>query len=56
VAASFKMEKVLTILRMDKKRNSKYMNYIMLEKIGKGIIFPIELKTLEKQLLTIARS
>lgn len=46
-AASFKMEKVLTILRMDKKRVSKHMNYVLLEKIGKGVIHPIELKKLE---------
>lgn len=56
VAASFKMEKVLSILRMDKKRVSKQMNYILLEKIGKGVVFPIELKALEKQLLAMNKS
>lgn len=56
VAASFKMEKVLSILRMDKKRVRKEMNFILLEKIGKGIIYPIELNKLEKQLLAIDRS
>lgn len=56
VAASFKMEKVLSILRMDKKRVSKHMNYILLEKIGKGIVHSIELKKLEQQLLAIGGS
>lgn len=53
VAASFKMNKVLAILRMDKKRVSKQMNYILLEKTGKGVVYPIDLKTLEQQLLAI---
>jgi 3-dehydroquinate synthase len=48
--ASFKMEKVVSILRMDKKRVNRQMNYILLEKVGKGIIYPIELKTLEQEL------
>jgi 3-dehydroquinate synthase len=52
-AASFKMEKVLSILRMDKKRVSRQMNYILLEKVGKGVIYPIELKTLEQELLAL---
>lgn len=53
-AASFKMEKVLAILRMDKKRVSKHMNYVLLEKIGKGVIHPIELKKLELLLKKLA--
>lgn len=52
-AASFKMDKVLSILRMDKKRVSREMNYILLEKVGKGVIYPIELKTLEQELLAL---
>lgn len=51
--ASFKMDKVLSILRMDKKRVSREMNYILLEKVGKGVIYPIELKTLEQELLAL---
>lgn len=54
VAASFKMDKVLAILRMDKKRVNKQMHYILLEKIGKGVVFPIPLKALEKQLIAIS--
>lgn len=52
--AEFNMEKVLPILRMDKKRENKQLNYILLEKIGKGIIYPLELKTLEADLLTLS--
>jgi 3-dehydroquinate synthase len=46
--AAFKADKVLEILKMDKKRVSREMNYIMLEKIGKAVILPIPLKELEK--------
>jgi 3-dehydroquinate synthase len=48
------MDKVLAILRMDKKRVSKHMNYVLLEKIGKGVIHPIELKKLELLLKKLA--
>jgi 3-dehydroquinate synthase len=46
--AAFKTEKVFEVLKMDKKRVSRDMNYIMLEKIGKGVILTIPLKELEK--------
>jgi 3-dehydroquinate synthase len=46
--AAFKSEKVFEVLKMDKKRVSKEMNYIMLEKIGKGVILAIPLRELEK--------
>ena len=46
--AAFKTEKVFEVLKMDKKRVSKEMNYIMLEKIGKGVILAIPLRELEK--------
>jgi 3-dehydroquinate synthase len=49
-AASFNMDKVLNILRMDKKRVSTHMNYVLLDKIGKGVVYPIELKKLEQTL------
>lgn len=48
VAASFRMDKVLNILKMDKKRVKKHMNYILLEKIGRGVVHPIELQSLEQ--------
>lgn len=53
VAASFKMDKVFKILTMDKKRVSKEMNYVVLDKIGKGAIHPIPVKELEKLLKRI---
>jgi 3-dehydroquinate synthase len=46
--AVFKADKVLDILKMDKKRVSSSMNYILLEKIGKGVVYPVPLRTLEK--------
>jgi 3-dehydroquinate synthase len=54
IEAAFKMDKVLAILRMDKKRVSKHMNYVLLEKVGKGVIHPIELRKLELLLKKLA--
>jgi 3-dehydroquinate synthase len=33
---------------MDKKRERKEMNYVLLERIGKGVVRSISLKQLEK--------
>lgn len=44
----FDKAKVFTVLKMDKKRAAKEMNYILLEKLGKGIVLPIPLSDLEK--------
>lgn len=49
--ASFNKQKVFNVLKMDKKREKKEINYILLEKIGKGIIKPIPLKQLEKSIM-----
>jgi 3-dehydroquinate synthase len=46
--ANFDKQKVFGVLKMDKKRARKEMNYILLEKIGKGIVLPIPLNDLEK--------
>jgi len=46
--ASFNKEKVFNVLKMDKKRERKEINFILLQKIGKAIIKPIPLKQLEK--------
>jgi 3-dehydroquinate synthase len=46
--ASFDKRKVFDVLKMDKKREKKEMNYVLLEKIGKGVVKQIELKTLEQ--------
>jgi 3-dehydroquinate synthase len=43
----FDKEKVFAVLKMDKKRERKDINYILLEKIGKGVIKSIPLKKLE---------
>ncbi|MGN6491726.1 MAG: 3-dehydroquinate synthase [Agriterribacter sp.] len=46
--AEFDKQKVLEVLKMDKKRVRKEMNYILLDKIGKGVIQPIPLTQLDK--------
>ncbi len=45
--ADFDKKQVFEVLKMDKKRARKEMNYILLEKIGKGIVKPIPLDELE---------
>ena len=51
--ASFDRQKVFDVLKMDKKRMRKEMNYVLLEKIGKGIVKPIPLQQLEKMILAL---
>ena len=51
--AEFDNKKVFDILKMDKKREKKEINYVMLEKIGKGVIKPIPLKQLEEIIMTL---
>lgn len=51
--AEFDKEKVFAVLKMDKKRERKEMNYILLEKIGKGVIKSVELKELEQLISNI---
>lgn len=46
--ASFNKTKAMEVLKMDKKRERKEMNYILLEKIGKGIVKSIPMGQLEK--------
>lgn len=46
--AAFDKKKVFDVLKMDKKRERKEMNYVLLEKIGKGVVKPIQLTELEK--------
>lgn len=45
--AHFDVDKVFNVLKMDKKRISKTMNYVLLQKIGKGIVRPIEVAELK---------
>jgi 3-dehydroquinate synthase len=44
----FDKQKVFNVLKMDKKRERKEINYVLLEKIGKGVIKTIPLNHLEK--------
>ncbi len=46
--ASFDKQKVFEVLKMDKKRERKEMNYVLLEKIGRGVVKSISLSQLEK--------
>ena len=50
---TFDRQKVFDVLKMDKKRVRKEMNYVLLEKIGKGIVKPIPLQQLEKMVLAL---
>jgi 3-dehydroquinate synthase len=44
----FDKAKVFEVLKMDKKRDRKEMNYILLDRIGKGVVKQIPLNQLEK--------
>jgi len=46
--AKFDKQKVFDVLKMDKKRERKEINYVLLEKIGKGVVKSISLNQLEK--------
>ena len=52
-AAAFDKQKVFEILKMDKKRVRKEMNYVLLQKIGKGIVKPIPRAQLEKMIFAL---
>ena len=51
--ASFNKQKVFEVLKMDKKRERKEINYVMLERIGKGVVKSVPLKTIEELIETI---
>ena len=46
--ASLNKQKIFDVLKMYKKRERKEMNYVLLERIGKGVVRSISLKQLEK--------
>ncbi|MEN9882955.1 MAG: 3-dehydroquinate synthase [Bacteroidota bacterium] len=48
--ASFDVEKVFNVLKMDKKRVSKTMNYVLLSRTGKGEIVQIPVEDLKEYL------
>lgn len=47
---SFDVKKVFKILRMDKKRINKDMNFVLLQKIGKGVVHKITVDSLQAEL------
>ena len=53
VEAKYDRKKAFGILKMDKKRAGKEMNYVLLKKIGSGLVESIPMKELEKLLLNI---
>ena len=52
-SVQFDKEKVFEVLKMDKKRERKDINYVLLEKIGRGIIQTIPLAEIEKMINNI---
>jgi 3-dehydroquinate synthase len=46
--AEFDKQKVFNVLKMDKKRERNEMNYVLLEKVGKGTVKSIPINQLEK--------
>lgn len=53
---SIDTQKVFDILKMDKKRSMHSINYILLSKIGKGVVKSIVMGELEKLVYSIARA
>ncbi len=51
--AEFDKTAAIEVLRMDKKRERKEMNYILLDRIGKGIIQSIPMKKLESLIMAM---
>ena len=48
--AAFDKEKVINVLKMDKKREKDFINFILLERIGKAVIKPIPITQLYETL------
>lgn len=51
--AGFDKQKVFDVLKMDKKREKKEMNYVLLQKIGKGLVKTIGMQPLEKIIFSL---
>lgn len=51
--ADFDMQQAFNVLKMDKKKENTTMNYVLLEKIGKGIVKAIPMDELEQLLYRI---
>ena len=54
VKGSFDPDRIMSVLRMDKKRVSLSMNYILLERIGRGLVQSIPLDDLEAMIRSLA--
>ena len=50
---TFDKQKVFDVLKMDKKRERKEMNFVLLEKIGKAVVRQVPMKKLEKLIFSI---
>jgi 3-dehydroquinate synthase len=46
--ANFDRQRVFDVMKMDKKRERKEINYVLLDKIGKGVLKTISLDRLAK--------
>ena len=53
--ALFDAERVLRTMTMDKKRVGKQMNYVLLERIGKGTVVPIPVTQLSKEIRALGK-
>jgi len=51
--ASFNKKKVFNVLKLDKKRERKDINLILLDKIGRGVVKKLSLKNFEKLLMEL---
>jgi 3-dehydroquinate synthase len=51
--SEFDTKKVMNVLRKDKKKEKDTMNYVLLNKIGQGVVKPIQVTELDKLLQSI---
>lgn len=51
--AKFSMKKAIAVLEKDKKKEKAVMNYILLQKNGKGVVYPIPMSDLTNLLLQL---
>jgi 3-dehydroquinate synthase len=56
IDANFKLEKVVNIMKMDKKRMRSSIHYVLLKAIGKGVLQELEFKQLEKLLQNLVKA
>ena len=51
--AQYNKKKVLSVLRMDKKKQAGQIGYVLLKKIGQATVYPMRFDQLEKQILKL---